>query len=77
MQLDDPWCTPGLRFYPWMREKDRAARLQTQARLRALRRDHCVEVEIVCSHDVVELERMTGRSAAVPVEAFQPELAPA
>ncbi len=79
MDLERPWCTPGLRFYQWMMEKDREQRLQNQERLRELRRAHGGEVEIVCSHDIVEFERLAGRSAVVPPEqlAPQPELAPA
>ncbi|WP_437958390.1 MBL fold metallo-hydrolase [Sorangium sp. So ce119] len=61
-----PRCTPGLRFYQVMMEKDRAARLENQRRLRALRQESGREVTLVCSHDVVEFERLTGRSHAVP-----------
>ena len=61
-----PSCTPGLRFYQWMMEKDRPARLHNQRRLRALRRQAGHEVEIFCSHDLVEFERLAGRPAAIP-----------
>ena len=37
MDLDRPYCTPGLRFYQWMLEKNRKARLHNQQRLRSLR----------------------------------------
>jgi glyoxylase-like metal-dependent hydrolase (beta-lactamase superfamily II) len=67
-----PWCTPGLRFYQWVMEKDRAARLWNQRRLRALRAEAPGEVAVCCSHDVVEFERLTGRSAELPAEAFVP-----
>lgn len=77
MDLERPWCTPGLRFYQWMMEKDREQRLHNQDRLRALRRAHREAIEIVCSHDIVEFERLSGRSAAVPEEHIAPELAPA
>lgn len=77
MDLERPWCTPGLRFYQWMMEKDRDQRLHNQARLRELRRAHGSEVELVCSHDIVELERLTGRSARVPEEHIVRDLAPA
>lgn len=70
MNLHHPSCTPGLRFYQWMLEKDRAARLQNQERLRDLIRNHSNEVEVFCAHDVVEFERLSGRSAQLPVEAF-------
>lgn len=63
-----PWCTPGLRFYQWMMEKDRDARLRNQRRLRCLRRDHAGEVELFCAHDLREFERLSGRSARVPAD---------
>jgi glyoxylase-like metal-dependent hydrolase (beta-lactamase superfamily II) len=70
MDPERPWCTPGLRFYQWMMEKDRRARLANQQRLRELQRAHGKEVEVFCSHDLVELERLSGRSAEVPAEAL-------
>ncbi len=66
MDLDAPSCTPGLRFYQWMMEKDRRSRLRNQRHLRNLLRAHGGEVDVVCSHDVVEFERLSGRSARVP-----------
>jgi len=71
MDLEDPWCTPGLRFYQWMMEKDRAARLWNQERLRELRRAHCDHVDIFCGHDLSEFERLAGRSAEVPAEMMR------
>jgi glyoxylase-like metal-dependent hydrolase (beta-lactamase superfamily II) len=71
MDINEPYCTPGLRFYQWMLEKDRRARLMNQDRLRQLRREHGTEVEIFCGHDVVEFERLSGRSAEVPAEMMQ------
>jgi glyoxylase-like metal-dependent hydrolase (beta-lactamase superfamily II) len=68
MDLNQPWCTPGLRFYQWMMEKDRQARLRNQERLRYLCREHGSQVTVFCGHDVVEFERLSGRSAEVPVE---------
>jgi glyoxylase-like metal-dependent hydrolase (beta-lactamase superfamily II) len=70
MNLARPWCTPGLRLYQWMLEKDRTARLQNQARLRELIRMQSDEVEVFCAHDVVEFERLSGRSARIPAEAL-------
>ena len=55
-----PHCTPGLRFYQWMLEKDRRARLANQARLRELRRDD-KDVLVFCSHDMMEFEALAGR----------------
>lgn len=66
MNLEDHWCTPGLRFYQNMMDKDHKSRVWNQERLRELRRHHPNEVEIFCSHDVVEFERLSGRSARVP-----------
>ena len=34
MDVEKPWCTPGLRLYQTMLEKDRRARLRNQQRLR-------------------------------------------
>lgn len=66
MDINDPWCTPGLRFYQTMMEKNRNARLANQERLRGLHRMHNQEVEIFCAHDPVEYERLTGHSQRVP-----------
>jgi glyoxylase-like metal-dependent hydrolase (beta-lactamase superfamily II) len=65
-----PRCTLGLRFYQWMMEKDRRSRLWNQERLRALKSSHSQEVDIFCGHDVVEFERLAGRSAEVPAQAM-------
>jgi glyoxylase-like metal-dependent hydrolase (beta-lactamase superfamily II) len=61
-----PWCTPGLRLYQFMLEKDRKARLSNQNRLRALSMQHVAEVDVFCSHDVTEFERVSGRTAGTP-----------
>ncbi len=68
MDATRPWCPPGLRLYQTMMEKDRQARLTNQRRLRALRRKHGREVQIFCSHDVVEFEQLSGHSARIPAE---------
>jgi glyoxylase-like metal-dependent hydrolase (beta-lactamase superfamily II) len=62
----EPYCTPGLRAYQRMMDKDRSARLQNQARLRRLRREHGTEVEVLCAHDLLEFERIAGRPHDVP-----------
>lgn len=72
MRLGNPCCTPGLRFYQWLLEKDRRARLENQHRLRALKAVHGSEISIYCSHDVAEFERLAGRSPAVPADALWP-----
>lgn len=69
MDLERPWCTPGLRFYQTMMEKDRRARLANQQRLRELRRDHAQDVTVFCGHDPVEFEQLTGRPLDAPVAA--------
>jgi glyoxylase-like metal-dependent hydrolase (beta-lactamase superfamily II) len=69
MDVERPSCTPGLRFYQWMMEKDRQARLENQERLRGLRRTHGTEVDIFCGHDLDEFERLAGRPATLPVVA--------
>jgi glyoxylase-like metal-dependent hydrolase (beta-lactamase superfamily II) len=68
---DKPACTPGLRFYQWLMEKDRRARLANQARLRELkstRRD----IEILCSHDLVEFSRYAGAAPGGARQAPHP-----
>ncbi|WP_194723704.1 MBL fold metallo-hydrolase [Noviherbaspirillum malthae] len=72
MSATDPWCTPGLRLYQTLMEKDRGARLANQERLRRLRHVHGGELELVCSHDPIEFERMTGQSIRVPFAADVP-----
>ena len=62
-----PHCMPGLRFYQWLMEKDRQARLANQERLRALVRYHGEAVTVICSHDPRELERDSQRSLDNPV----------
>lgn len=69
MDAERPRCTPGLRFYQWMMEKNRGARLANQRRLREIARRPSGDVRVICSHDVTELERCTGRPARIPVEA--------
>jgi len=68
MDLERPWCTPGLRMYQTMLEKDRKARLGNQARLRELRRSRGDQVDIFCSHDVREFERLAGHPEQLPAE---------
>lgn len=63
-----PRCTPGLRLYQWMMEKDRRARLENQIRLRELARQRPGELTVFCSHDAREFERLSGRSLEAPAE---------
>jgi glyoxylase-like metal-dependent hydrolase (beta-lactamase superfamily II) len=67
MDLERPRCTPGLRFYQWMLEKDRAARLGNQRRLRQLKREHGSSVRISSSHDVLEFGAMAQRALDRPI----------
>ena len=69
MNVNNPYCTPGLMLYQTMMEKDRSSRLWNQKRLRALKRHHH-EIEIFCSHDTTEFERLANRSANLPPEEF-------
>jgi glyoxylase-like metal-dependent hydrolase (beta-lactamase superfamily II) len=66
MESDRPWCTPGLRMYQTLMEKDRSARLANQHRLRELRRRHGSEVRVFCSHDPLEYEQLSGRAMGTP-----------
>jgi glyoxylase-like metal-dependent hydrolase (beta-lactamase superfamily II) len=72
MDLERPWCTPGLRLYQTLMEQDREARLRNQDRLRALKAEQGAGVNVFASHDLEEFERLSGRSAQIPAEAFVP-----
>jgi glyoxylase-like metal-dependent hydrolase (beta-lactamase superfamily II) len=63
MDLVRPHCPPGLQLYQRMMAKDYDARCQNLQRLRNLRHRHESEVQIFCAHDMVELERLTLRTA--------------
>ncbi len=69
MDLLHPHCTPGLRLYQTMMEKDRPLRLQNQRRLRELKKRHGETVDLFCSHDLREFERAAQRTAQTPAEA--------
>jgi glyoxylase-like metal-dependent hydrolase (beta-lactamase superfamily II) len=66
MDLQRPYCTPGLRLYQTLMEKDRALRLGNQQRLRELKRDHGAEVRLLCAHDPVAFEALAGRASGTP-----------
>jgi glyoxylase-like metal-dependent hydrolase (beta-lactamase superfamily II) len=55
-------CPPGMRFYQWMMEVDRQARLTNQERLRQLSVERRGEVSIFCAHDRIEFERLKPRA---------------
>jgi glyoxylase-like metal-dependent hydrolase (beta-lactamase superfamily II) len=76
MDLQHPHCTPGLEAYQTMMEKDRALRLDNQRRLRELKREQGGHIQIFCAHDVLEFERISGRSHLLPAGAsLQPRAA--
>ncbi len=66
MDREVPRCTPGLRLFQALGEKDGRARRWNRDRLRLLLMDHGGEVTVTCSHDPVEFERLAGRSIATP-----------
>jgi glyoxylase-like metal-dependent hydrolase (beta-lactamase superfamily II) len=74
MNVDDPWCTPGLNFYQDMMEKDRTLRLSNQHRLRQLRKTRGEEIEIFCSHDPIEFERIAQSAMQSPADIAHPHL---
>jgi glyoxylase-like metal-dependent hydrolase (beta-lactamase superfamily II) len=76
MDLERPHCTPGLRFYQWMLEKDRAARLDNQHRLRELKRGNGSTIDLFSGHDVDEFERFAGRGLEVPALRAAPVTVP-
>jgi glyoxylase-like metal-dependent hydrolase (beta-lactamase superfamily II) len=69
MDWERPWCTPGLRMYQTLMEKDRAARLANQQRLRELRHAHGAQVTVFCGHDPHEFEQLTGHAMDIPTGA--------
>ena len=66
MDADAPWCTPGLRAYQRLMEKDRRARLDNQQRLRRLNKRFGREIRLLCAHDPHEFEAVAGRHAGTP-----------
>jgi glyoxylase-like metal-dependent hydrolase (beta-lactamase superfamily II) len=63
MDSDQRRCTPGMRFYQTMMEVDREARLNNQARLRALSSDRSKGVRLFCSHDAMEFKAFADQSS--------------
>ncbi|MFL6699775.1 MAG: MBL fold metallo-hydrolase [Vitreoscilla sp.] len=58
-----PRCTPGLTMYQWLMDKDRSARRDNQARLRALKQEQGTRMDIFCSH---EMREFTAAAAGEP-----------
>ena len=76
MNPTHPRCTPGLRFYQRLMEKDRALRLGNQERLRELVRRHGNDVTVFCAHDLVELELLQHEEAQREQHLQPPTRAP-
>lgn len=51
-------CTPGLRFYQTLMQKNAKLRHYNQQRLRELVKHHGSEVTVFCAHDAEEFERL-------------------
>jgi glyoxylase-like metal-dependent hydrolase (beta-lactamase superfamily II) len=51
-------CTPGLRFYQTLMQKNARLRHYNQERLRELVKHHGSEVTVFCAHDAEEFERL-------------------
>ncbi|WP_141327675.1 MBL fold metallo-hydrolase [Myxococcus sp. AB025B] len=69
-------CTPGLRAYQRLMEKDRPMRLHNQRRLRQLKRLHGDEVTVFCAHDSLEFERLESREKHTETSAFRAFVTP-
>lgn len=63
-----PCCTPGLKMYQNMMDKNHKMRVLNQKRLRAMKQLNGLTVDVFCSHDVVEFERIAARSAQIREE---------
>jgi glyoxylase-like metal-dependent hydrolase (beta-lactamase superfamily II) len=55
-----PHCPPGLRAFQILTQVDGAVRRQNQERLRELAQRHAGQVELICSHDAVTLDRLSA-----------------
>jgi len=64
-----PRCRSGLRFYQWMMEVDRGARLHNQQRLRELAAAQAAALQIRSSHDPYELEDDLGEAIDPQIDA--------
>jgi glyoxylase-like metal-dependent hydrolase (beta-lactamase superfamily II) len=65
VHLPERQCPPGLRFYQRMMDHDHQARVTTQNSLRALRMASDQNLQIMCSHDAVEL-RLASSNGPYP-----------
>jgi glyoxylase-like metal-dependent hydrolase (beta-lactamase superfamily II) len=58
-----PYCPPALRAFQTMVQANGKLRRQNQERLRELARGHSSEVELICSHDPILLDRAQATRA--------------
>ena len=72
MNIERPYCTPGLRFYQWMMQKDGKARVANQRRLRQLKAQCADAVQIVSSHDTNEFETFAHHAVGMPIDRLAP-----
>lgn len=73
MDPDRYRCTPGLRLYQRLMQKDRRQRWHNLRRLRELKKSHGEEVTLFCAHDSLEFERLEAREKrtdASPLASF-------
>ena len=62
-------CPPGMRFYQFMMDTDRSARVLNQNRLRELALAHERKVQVFCSHDAREWERAVAQAPTVRTDS--------
>lgn len=65
LDLERPWCPPGLATFQRLLALDDVARLRNQARLRELIREHRAEVRVFSAHDPNEFAACV-HPAAIP-----------
>jgi glyoxylase-like metal-dependent hydrolase (beta-lactamase superfamily II) len=73
MDAEHPWCTPGLRLYQDLMQKDGKQRRYNQERLRELVRLHSDEVQVFCAHDSLEFEQLARASPAPQLRVLKGE----
>jgi glyoxylase-like metal-dependent hydrolase (beta-lactamase superfamily II) len=66
-----PRCTPGLRMYQELMQKDGRLRKLNQERLRELVRRHDRDVRVFCAHDAMEFERLEEDARAQEPHALR------
>lgn len=76
MDLDRYRCTPGLRFYQKLMQKDGYLRWYNLRRLRELVERHGRDVTVFCAHDSLEFELLEEREKAPGESPLRSFLAP-